>query len=98
MTLKNNTDPRCYNWLLWSVGASFLLIGGFTFINGGSLPLLTAIIMVWAIQALPGSILAALIIAGIASALKFQFNNAFLKAFSIVIILNTILSLYLASN
>jgi len=85
MDIKNTTDPKYYNWLLYSVGASFILFGGFVFLKKGDMTLLFAILIEWAISGLIGSVIWSLIVAGIARVMKRNYKNAFLGSFSIMI-------------
>lgn len=65
MEVNDRVNPKYYNWLYYSVGGSFLLIGGYVYVKGGGIPLFLAMLIEWVLSAIIGGGLGSLIVAGI---------------------------------
>lgn len=84
---KSIANPRYYNWLLYSVAASFLLFGGFALGKEGGMPLVLAMLIRWGLSGILGGVFWSLVIAGIARIMKRNYKNAFLGSFAIFLFL-----------
>jgi VIT1/CCC1 family predicted Fe2+/Mn2+ transporter len=75
---RSEINPKLYKWLLYSVGASLLLLGGFVYAMGGRISLILALVIQWALSSFVAGVFWGAIVAGIAKAMKRNWRNAFL--------------------